>query len=333
MKLKIPFLTPHYNQILYSTLMYCEHNNTNITIIQDDTLPENGCVLEFNGCKVFLDYSDDSKFLSNNLDSDFYFKRSLNFNDKIGNIYPLNFQIDFTYKPLALLKKLPRSILFDRRSKVEVIRALDYFSLVTNDSHQSKNLDNFLIPRNRNTKSGKVIFMTRLWDPARNSDPLEKARRIAQNNFRINACRIIKKEFPDSIVGLYPDYYAKDIAKDVLLDFQQTKKSNYLKFLGECDIAIADDGLKDTPGWKIGEYIMSHKAIISTPINIFKENFHEGKNYLSTKSRDNFKILPELINQLIQNENYKIFQNENKKWYQENMEPIKYLEKILVKCN
>jgi hypothetical protein len=157
-------------------------------------------------------------------------------------------------------------------------------------------------------------------------------RRMAQNNFRINACKILKREFPGAIVGVMPDCYSKEVAADVLMGKEDYKKTNYLKYLKSCVVAIADDGLKDTPGWKIGEYVLANKAIISTPINVVVEGFEEGRNYLSTKSRSDFKILPELIYQLMKNNRYMRLIEENKKWYFQYLEPVRYIERILSGC-
>lgn len=125
----------------------------------------------------------------------------MDFNSQINNINPLNFQVNFSFKPLKLITKIPLKILKVKSSKVELIRALDYYSLFTNDSHQSKKIKN-LWTNEINDNKGRIIFMTRLWDPARNNDSVEKERRVLQNNFRINACKIISKNFPNSITGI-----------------------------------------------------------------------------------------------------------------------------------
>ncbi len=331
MVVEIPTWTAHYNQLLYSLLMYSDAKNMAFKIVQNSQVPMNCAVLLFDGKRIFMDYSDDFRFSDDHSKYDCYFKRSLLIGSWPANVYPLNFQVNFAYKPFKLLSKFDRSVLVDTRSKVELIRAIDFWGLFTNDSHNSKLLKSFTEKKNKKNHAGQVIFMTRLWDPARNNDSEEKLRRIAQNNFRIGACRTIKKAFPNAIVGIYPDYFAKEQADDVLLELKYTKKKNYIDLLSGCDIAIADDGLKDTPGWKIGEYIISNKAIITTPINIITENFIEGTHYLSTKGRENFEILPELIENLLTNDNFRQFQNANKDWYVKHLEPIAYVENILGK--
>tara|TARA_B100000809_G_scaffold232326_1_gene248115 strand:+ start:1093 stop:2091 length:999 start_codon:yes stop_codon:yes gene_type:complete len=323
--------TSHYNQFIYSLFFYCESKRISFKISYSSKIPNEGILLNFNNNLCFLDYSDSTIFIDKPEKYDFYFKRSLDFNSQINNIKPLNFQVNFSFKPLKLITKIPLEILKAKSSKFELVRALDYYSLFTNDSHQSKKIKN-LWTNEINDNKGRIIFMTRLWDPARNNDSGEKERRVLQNNFRINACRIISKNFPNSITGIYPDYYAKEIAKDVLLDLKKTKKQTYISELKKSDICIADDGLKDTPGWKIGEYAMLNKAIISTPIKTIVEQFKSGKNYIKLEDRTDFKNLPDIINELIKSKLYLEIKENNKIWSNKYLKPDSYIENILKNC-
>lgn len=330
MTLKIKEWTAHHNQILYSLLFYSEVNKQSFDIEYDANLPANGIILKVNNKNCFLDYSDDIKFLTDASQFDFYFKRSLLPGNMLENIYPLNFQVNFSYKPLHLVLKMPFLVLKKKMSKIELARALDYFGLVTNDSHTSKDIK-FFSRGKLNNNNGRVIFMARLWDPARSKDPEEKERRSRQNRFRINACRIISRNFPNSITGIFPDAYAKEVANDVLLDLKIAAKKNYLSELRQSDICIADDGLKDTPGWKIGEYIIMKKAIISTPIRTVVEEFETGENYISTNDRNNYECLPDLVSDLVKNKKYMEIKRNNEAWYNKYMRPDIYIENIIRK--
>ena len=330
MRLEIPIWTTHYNQLLYSSLIYSKNNQLDLDISLNDEIPINGAILYFNSKIIFFDYSDATDFIDLNSKYDFYFKRSLSLLDIniAKNVFPLNFHVNFSHKPFHLISKMHFPILKKKGSWVELIRAIDPYGMFTNDSHHSVDLNKF----NRESKSkGKIIFMTRLWDPARNEDLQEKNRRRIQNDFRINACRIVKKYFPDAMVGIYPDDFAIENAKDVLLNLNNTNKKNYLTSLSLCDIAIADDGLKDTPGWKIGEYVMCGKAVISTPINVKIEDFKENINYLSTTTREDYLVLPDLINRLLNKKYYKEFQQNNIEWYNKYLDPEFYISQILAK--
>lgn len=328
MRLEIPCWTTHHNQLLYSFYIYSESKSLDFDIVLNTKIPINGAILLIKGKRVFFDYSDDKVLIDSPTHYDFYFKRSLDFEEKKNNfnVFPLNFHVNLSKSPLKLMSKMDLGTLKHKGSLVELIRAIDIFGWFTNDSHYSINIGNF---KRRTNSAGKVIFMTRLWDPARNDDPEEKERRRIQNDFRINACRIIKKEFPNSIVGVFPEDYSIQLAADILLDFESTKKKNYLELLAQADIAVADDGLKDTPGWKIGEYIMCGKAIITTPINVMIEDFHENINFLSTLERNNHLILPDLINNLQKDNRYEEMQNNNIKWYEKYLKPESYVSNIL----
>jgi hypothetical protein len=65
------------------------------------------------------------------------------------------------------------------------------------------------------------------------------------------------------------------MAPDLVLDNSFTSKLAFMKALRSTDICLADDGLGDTPGWKIGEYLMHGKAIITTPIRTVVQDFNK----------------------------------------------------------
>lgn len=98
------------------------------------------------------------------------------------------------------------------------------------------------------------------------------------------------------------------------------------------DICIADDGLKGTPSWKIGEYVMLNKAIISTPIKTIVEQFKSEKNYINLEDRTNFKNLPDIINELIKSKLYLEIKENNKIWSNKYLRPDSYIENILKNC-
>ena len=176
---------------------------------------------------------------------------------------------------------------------------------------------------------GNVIFHTRLWNPNNHPDSEEKERRRLQNEFRINACRIIKKNFKNSSVGLFADDLSRELAPDILLDSRGYTKNKYLNTLGKYNIGVADDGLKDTPGWKIGEYLLFGKAIITTPLNIFLENFKENINYERLSSRSAYIELPEKIEYLLKERKYLEVGHNNLKWSDEYLHPKNYIKRIL----
>jgi hypothetical protein len=313
--------------MLYSALYYSLEKKIKLEIVENSSIARNGAILIYENKNVFFDYSDDTIFIDDPNKYDFYFKRSLLPQDYTNNIYPLNFLAIISYKTIQLFQHFKTSFLLKKVNRVEFARAIDLFDKFTNASHNCIDVRKF--PTTINDNNGSIIFSTRLWSPDKKIDAAEKERRRLQNDFRINACRIIKKSFPNSITGIFPDAFAISQAKDILIDSRMAKKKNYLNLLRRSDICIADDGLKDTPGWKIGEYTFFSKAIITTPIRVVIENFQENTNYLSTQHRSNYQALPDLISELQRNKRYLEMAEANRNWNNEYVHPKNYFHRIL----
>ncbi|HEX9979727.1 MAG TPA: hypothetical protein VGB50_04085 [Flavobacterium sp.] len=290
----------------------------------------NSLMLDYNNKIVFFDYSDDTVYAANPEKFDIYFKRSLSLKENHAkNVVPLGLHLNIAGNSFSVLSKFSKDILLDKRSKVEVVRGVDLFNVLTNNSHNARSFQTMdrlkLIPT-----QFPVIFLTRLWDPARNDDPEEKRRREKQNLFRTEACRIIKNNFKNAVVGIYPDYFAKKYAPDLIVPEKVQTTLNYFKLLGQSKIGIADDGLKDTPGWKIGEYAYFNKPIISTPINVIVPQFEENINYMPLAHRTDFQSIPHIVDNLLTNTSMydEMYQN-NKRYADTQLDPLKYFEKII----
>lgn len=327
MELTISTWTHHLNQLIYSFYYYCQIENIKVKIIHDKNIVHNGGVLRYEGKIFFFDYSDDSKFIEKPENFSFYFKRSLRKEDSLGNVYPLNFNVPMAYKCHSLLWYLKSNLLFDKWSRIEVIKAFDKYGLITKSSHGI--LDVRRYPDKINDSGGKVLFHTRLWNPDNHADSDEKYRRNLQNEFRINACRIIKKNFDNASVGLFADEFSQKMAPDLLLIGSSSKKNNYLNELVHHDIGIADDGLKDTPGWKIGEYLLYGKAVVTTPLNIDVTDFKQGINYEMLSSRSSFTELPEKIITLLNDKKYLMMGQANLDWSRAHIHPENYIKRII----
>jgi len=327
MRLEIHHWTPHHNMIVFSYSFFCEENNIEFDIQMNPKISWNGAILYFNNETYYLDYSDDTKFLDNPEKYNYYLKRSLRINDVKANVYPLNLQVNCSYKSLILLTKFKYKDLINKANRIEIIRSLDYFNAFTNSSHNA--MDIRKLPKKVKDNNGKVIFYTRLWNPENHIDTDEKERRRVQNEFRIASCRILKKNFENASVGLFPDSLSSKIASDVLLDVKKTSLKSYFQILKQSDIGIADDGLKDTPGWKIGEYLLRGKAVVTTPLNIVVENFQEHTNYEKLSSRSSYLELPEKIEYLLKGKKYLEIGKNNLKWSEEYLHPKNYIKRIL----
>lgn len=327
MQLELSTWTHHLNQLLYSYYFYCKKQQIDVKIVLNKKVVHNGAILIFKNKSVFFDYSDNTVFLDTASKYDYYFKRSLRKEDKNNNVYALNFNVPMTYNSLSFLFHLKKEFLTFRPNRIEVFRALDIFGLFTNSGHSI--LDCKRHPTQIKDFKGNIIFHTRLWNPEGGNDENEKERRRLQNDFRINACRVLKNNFKNVSVGLYSDELSNKLAPDLLLDDLHSKKVNYLRNLKEYNIGLADDGLKDTPGWKIGEYLLYGKAIISTPLNIYTDNFIEGVNFEMLSSRSSYDEIPEKVESLLENKMYLDMGNANFEWSSKYLNIENYFERII----
>lgn len=330
MRLEIHHWTSHHNMIIFSYLYFCEENNIEFDIQINSKISWTGAILYVNNETFYFDYSDDNQFLDDPKKYDFYLKRSLKIIDINQNVFPLNLQVNYSYKSLKLLSKLNLKVLTNKANRIEIIRALDYFSTFTNLSHSATDIRK--LPNKIEDNDGKVVFFTRLWNPENHRDVDEKERRKLQNEFRIESCRIIKKNFKNASVGLFPESLSSKLAPDLLLDIKKTSIKEYFGVLRQCDIGIADDGLKDTPGWKIGEYLLFGKAVVTTPINIVVDNFNEHTNYEKVSSRSAYVELPDKIEYLLKEKKYLEVAQNNLNWSNTYLHPSNYLNRVLSKA-
>ncbi|WP_343616174.1 hypothetical protein [Flavobacterium sp.] len=327
MTLELSTWTHHLTQLIYSYFYFCKEQKLEVKIIQNETVQHNGVILHVNGKTAFFDYSDDPGFIDSAELHDYYFKRSLREEDYTKNIHPLNFNIPMAYKSHLLVLNLKSDLLFHKKSRTEVIRAFDRLSLFTNSSHAVLDVKRY--PKKVQDFGGNIIFHTRLWNPDNHNDADEKERRRNQNDFRINACRILKKTYKNASVGLFADKLAGELAPDLILDSKHSNKNNYFNMLSNYNICIADDGLKDTPGWKIGEYLLFGKAVVSTPLNIAVDHFKEHIHYERLSSRNAYLELPEKIDYLLEDKKYLEMGENNLIWSGEYLHPKNYFKRIL----
>ncbi len=327
MKLELSVWTHHLTHLVYSYFYYCKENKVDVNIIYNQKIKHNTALLTVQGKLVLFDYSDDTNFIGSPNNFDFYFKRSLLEKDKVNNVYNLNFNVPMAYKSHMLLLKLNKDLLFHKFNKTEVIRALDIFMLFTNSGHGLLDIRRY--PKKILDYGGNILYYTRLWNPDNHPDQEEKERRMIQNEFRINACRLLKKEYSNAAVGLYSDKLSNIMAPDLVLPPTKSNKKKYLKELLVYNIGIADDGLKNSPGWKIGEYLLYGKAVVSTPLNVDIEGFSEHVNYERLSSRSSFEEIPEKVSFLLKDKKYLEMGEKNFEWSSKYLHPKNYMHRIL----
>lgn len=158
----------------------------------------------------------------------------------------------------------------------------------------------------------KIIFMTRLWDPAEielnEQTPVAlrpyrqymKEERSKINEDRIHLIRQLRERYRDAFVGgIQHSAFAEAMCPDVLIPKELTRKRTYLEKMHKSDICIGSMGLHKSIGWKTGEYVAASRAIVAERFHYqLPGDFREGSNYLSF---DTVEECLEKVNQLYTN--------------------------------
>lgn len=185
-----------------------------------------------------------------------------------------------------------------------------------------------------------VLFFTRVWDPSeisvegiRAAYPIldeEEAFALEtnyKNDFlnvtqeRIEILFNLKKNFGSRFQGGISDSkYARKLAPELILDENESSKFNFVKKLKLNNICVSTKGLHGSIGWKFGEYVAAHKAIVSDKLLYdVPGNFCSPTNYLQ------FNTIDELINnvQLLIDDKVKRTEMElaNYSYYHESLRP------------
>lgn len=321
MKLKLTarIWVSHCNMLLSAALYYSHKHRQPITIqcVHHANFPKGCLVLEVNGKRAFLDYKDSYELEPMGLQMDMYGKRSLTHDDAAKGIFPLGFHFNYSF---GLHRLLWKKGFLHKQNKIEIIRSVDLFRL-TNMSHFDMQVPHLFARPTDN--GGRVIFYTRLWDPARNPDPKVKELRCRLNEVRIKAVRTLRK-MDNTSSGIFPDAYAQRICPDLLVPVRETTKRKYMANLHSADIGI--DGLIGSPGWKIGEYVACSKGVISNAIESVIPGFTADINYLLF---DDPATIPDLVMQLRRKKNYRYMQEANWCYCLEYLHPDVYFQRIL----
>lgn len=255
--------------------------------------------------------------------SDFYFKRSFSTekNNLIGfdtnKIFPwgFNYHVSYIGNPCegpvkAALKDFAKVCLRKETNGYYTKSVFEEYPLYKKDGI-------------------RILFYTRLW-PQENtlSDDLNEERERI-NNQRIILIRNLQRLFGESFHGgLEQSTLATQLAPDLCLGPEMTRRKNYLSLMHQCDICVATTGLHNSIGWKMGEYVAAAKGIVSEPLNyIVPGIFERGLNYLEFSSLDNcvasIQALYENPQQLYE------MKLRNYHYYQSYLEPSRMVENCL----
>jgi hypothetical protein len=134
----------------------------------------------------------------------------------------------------------------------------------------------------------KVLFITRLWDPASAKTNHHREQREALNSTRVQLIRQLKAALGHAFIGgVVTDDFSKGYCADALLPAALTKRSHYIEVLKGCSICISTTGLHGSIPWKMGEYVAASKAILTEPLQYEVPGvFEANKNYITYDSID-----------------------------------------------
>jgi hypothetical protein len=175
-----------------------------------------------------------------------------------------------------------------------------------------------------------IVFSTRLWDPAKNNELWKKEERKILNEQRISLVKILRNKFnPIFNGGVLKEYFAEQVCPNEIVPPTFSHKKAYLKLLKKATICVTNQGLEDSIGWKLAEYVANSSAILTTPIAkyLLPGNFKEGVHYLTFKNENEFLEKLELLlrdrtkrNTMMQN---------NHVYYNEYLHPLAKMKRII----
>lgn len=272
---------------------------------------------------------DNLNYFRNNLNADFYFKRSFcklikDYAPHNCKVYPLglNYNIDDNIH----IKNINETI---KNSIKNAIKSNSLFSTVFKVSKNNLNVDSYeYFPGFQDDT--KILFLTRLWNPDEVNSYHLKDEREQINKNRINCILACRKEFKENFIGgIQKDNFSIRYDKELLAPFSLTNKVSFLNAIKNSNICIATTGLHNSIGWKFGEYVAASRAIVTEELNYeLPGYFEENKNYLT------FRNEKELIYQIkyLMTNKYKLFEimNNNFLYYNNYLRPDRMVMNALL---
>ena len=318
----------HFSQLLAGLEFLKVKKEIELSYVLDlGSYPADIFKIEFNGLSVFFDLADNSRIYENIYEQcDFYVKRMLLKTDaeKKKKLIPYGLYYPVYYKNPDL------QFLFLKNKNLSKysLRYWKFLSQMLNikDSIAVNEISKLESPA---ADTEQIIFRARLWNPANNDTPWKKKERKVLNEQRIDINRRLKIRFPSNFKGgILRDSYSEKLCPDNLLAPGEYHRKKYILELKSSAIGIVNQGLEDSIGAKLGEYVANSLAILTTPIEKFElhGNFSEGSNYLC------YRDTPECLQQVetfLENPTLrKDMQERNKEYYAHYLHPAKKLSHI-----
>jgi len=181
----------------------------------------------------------------------------------------------------------------------------------------------------------KIFFITRTWNPNpkyKLSEKKEKERK-ALNDKRAECISLLRKEFGDRFIGGFShNEYTREHYRDLLLPKEMTyitKRRNYMETIEACPIGISTEGWHSCIPWRIGEYLIKGRAIVTEKISHkVPGDFVENINYLAYQTPEEcLQCTKELFYNDLKRQNMML---ENSKYYFEYVKAEKLVLNSLI---
>lgn len=283
--------------------------------------------VDIDGRQLFFDMADNSEIHSGIYDrADHYIKRMLLKSDfeKKKKLVPfgLNYGVYYRNNYLRTLFLKDRSFLrYSLRFSGIASKVLKIKDCINNNE--------LSIMQSMPYSGRNILFRSRLWDPERTDIVWKKEERQVMNKERIELQYSLKKNFGDEFRGgIQSESFTENLSKEMLLSKDEYHKSNYLDILKNSSIGIVNQGLEDSIGWKLGEYISHSLAVITTPIDKFKllGPLKEEEHYLTFRSPEE---CIEKTYRLFMNDHFRLeMQRANRAYYEHWLHPGEKLLRI-----
>lgn len=284
--------------------------------------------IEIDGLKVFFDLSDNSRIYKNIYEeSDFYVKRMLLKSDAevMEKLIPYGL-----YYPVYFKNNRLKYLFLGDSSLLKY--SLKYWRSISRifDIKDSIAVNEISLTESGPSSNSQIIFRARLWNPANNDTGWKKKERNILNQQRTELNRLLKNRFDSEFKGgILRDSYSRVVCPDLLLAENEYHRKVYLKELKNSSIGIVNQGLEDSIGAKMGEYVANSLAILTTSIDKYKipGNFSEGSNYLTFTTAAECL---ELAEKLLSDSNLRMtIQTNNENYYAEYLHPGKKIDLII----
>jgi len=280
-------------------------------------------VIEYAGKKMLFDMSDSPALVDEESPVDVYFKRSYietnAYHQRPYPVLPYGFNYGMAYKPFYWQRMV--SYGFD---KVYAARTLPIVNRFVNLSYSY--IDYRKLHAAPQDNGGNILFLTRLWDPANVRNEEKKAFRQQLNDTRIETVKQLRNKWKGDrlLAGIEDTPLARAMCPELIIADSKTSKKNYLQQLNNADVCIATNGLEDTIGWRMAEYVAFSKAIVAEPFNVIVPGLSEGKHYLSFAGD-----ITDKIDALLYNKEYMKMQERNCEYYNKYMEPVAMFNRFI----